>query len=122
MTLNLGDLPAYIISTELSDYVWEIVSGWDWFSKRSLGSQWTESTDSIAGNISEGFGRYHKNDKIKFYYNARASAFESAHWAKRAKKRGLITEEQLEPILGELQKIPKEINTIIKLTSKNLEK
>ncbi|MCK4639103.1 MAG: four helix bundle protein, partial [Bacteroidales bacterium] len=26
-----------------------------------------EAADSISANIAEGFGRYHKKDKIKFY-------------------------------------------------------
>lgn len=121
-TFKLEDLSAYVIATELSDYVWEIVSGWDWFNKRTLGGQWVEAVDSIAGNIAEGFGRYHKKDKIKFYYNARASVFEAAHWTKRAKERGLLTAKQSEHILSELRKLPKEINTIIKLTATHLEK
>lgn len=119
---KLEDLLAYEISTELSDYVWQVVSEWDWFNKRTLGTQYLESIDSIAGNIAEGFGRYHKKDKIKFYYNARASVFEAAHWTKRAKARNLLTEEQSEHILGELRKLPKEINIVIKRTSKLLEK
>ena len=68
--LKLDDIKAYKISSELSDFVWKIVTDWDWFNKRTLGSQWIRSIDSIAGNIAEGFGRFHKKDKQKFYYNA----------------------------------------------------
>jgi four helix bundle protein len=32
---------------------------------------------SVSGNISEGFGRKHTNDKLKFYYNARGSLAET---------------------------------------------
>lgn len=135
---RLEDLTAYRISSGLSDYVWDIVSKccprirsvairpfvskWDSFNKFTLGQQWVNATDSISGNIAEGFGRYHKKDKIKFYYNSRASVFEAAHWAKKARRRNLISEEQLEHLLNELRRLPKEINTIIKITSKSLEK
>lgn len=82
--LTLEEITAYKIASGLSDCVWEIISKWDWFNKRTLGVQYTNALDSIAGNISEGFGRFHKKDKIKFYYNSRASVFESAHWTKKA--------------------------------------
>ena len=81
--LKLEDLNSYTISSNLSDYIWKLVVEWKWFEKRTLGAQLTDATDSIAANIAEGFGRYHKKDKIKFYYNARASAYESAHWIKK---------------------------------------
>lgn len=120
--LKLNDITAYKIASELSDYVWRIVLKWKWFSKKTLGVQWTKATDSIAGNIAEGFGRFHKKDKERFYYNARASAFESAHWTKKAYKRKLIKEEERKHILEELRKLPKEINALISYTEKRLKK
>ena len=118
--LRLGDIRCYAIASELSDYVWNLVKKWEWFNKKALGSQLTEAVDSIAGNIAEGFGRYHKKDKIKFYYNARASVFESAHWIKKAFKRELIPEKDFEYILNELRKLPKEINHLISFTNERL--
>ena len=40
-------------------------------------SQIRNSGLSVSGNISEGFGRKHTNDKLKFYYNARGSLAET---------------------------------------------
>lgn len=117
---KLEDISAYRIASELSDYVWEIVLKWDWLAKRTLGSQFINSTDFISGNIAEGYGRYHKKDKIKFFYNSRASVFESAHWCKRAFKRKLISNKENEHILTRLRKLPKEINTLIKITAEKL--
>jgi len=118
--LRLEDLNAYQIASELSDYVWKIVIKWDWFTKKTVGSQWVESTDSIAGNIAEGFGRYHKRDKQKFYYNARGSVYESAHWTKKVYQRGLISKEENSHIIIELRKLPKEINSLVSFTEKRL--
>lgn len=114
--LKLEEINAYKIASELSDYVWQIVVGWDWFAKRTLGSQLVDATNSIAGNIAEGFGRYHKKDKQKFYYNSRGSVFEAAHWVKKAHKRNLITQEEYRHFMKELRKLPKEINYLIKIT------
>lgn len=118
--LTLDDIRAYKIASELSDYVWDIVLKWDWFAKKTLGSQLTTAVDSIAGNIAEGFGRYHKKDKIKFYYNSRASAFESAHWTKKALNRNLISSDVSNYILEKLRMLPREINHLIDLTNKKL--
>ncbi|MBL7159444.1 four helix bundle protein [Candidatus Microgenomates bacterium] len=120
--LKLEDITAYKIASELSDIVYEIVSKWKWFDKRTLGAQFVSAIDSIAANIAEGFGRYHKKDKIKFYYNSRASVFESAHWAKKADKRKLVAKTESDKILNLLRKLPKEINNLISLTNKYLEK
>lgn len=119
-TFKLEDIPAYRTASELGDYVWNVVSRWDHFPKITIGTQFTEAVDSTAANIAEGFGRFHKKDKIKFFYNARASVFESAHWCKKSYKRKLLSEEEKNHILGELRKLPKEINYLIKITDANL--
>lgn len=118
--LKLEEVTAYRISSELADYVWNIVSKWEWFPKQTLGTQFSRAIDSIAGNIAEGFGRFHKKDKIKFYYNARASAYESAHWCKKADKRKLLTTDENNHIMEELRKLPKEINHLIQYTDEKL--
>jgi len=81
---KLDDITAYNVASPLSDEVWELVSKWKALAQRTLGGQWIRSVDSIAGNIAEGFGRYHKRDKVKFFYNARASVYETAHWTRKA--------------------------------------
>lgn len=85
-----------------------------------MGAQFTRAIDSVAGNIAEGYGRYHKKDKIKFYYNARGSAFESAHWCKKAYERNLLSPKENSYILETLEKFPKEINSLIYYTEQKL--
>lgn len=118
--LNLEDINAYNIADKLSDCIWEIVSRWDWFNKRTLGIQYVNSSDSVGGNISEGFGRYHKKDKEKFYYNARGSVYESLYWTEKARKRKLLNPEEYNNIISEFDKLPKEINWLIKITEEKL--
>ncbi len=120
--LKLDDIKAYKIPSELSDSVWKIVTNWDWFNKQTLGTQWVRALDSIAGNIAEGFGRFHKKDKQKFYYSARGSVYESAHWTKKARGRELLTKDDYERIMVELRRLPKEINFLVKMTEEKLKK
>ncbi|MEA2020279.1 MAG: four helix bundle protein [Patescibacteria group bacterium] len=118
---RLKDITAYQIGTKLSLIVWEEVKKWNILAKKTMGDQWIRSIDSIAGNIAEGFGRYHKKDKNKFYYNARSSTYEAAHWTRLAYKRGLISENTNKKMINMLRILPKEINILIKLTRENLE-
>lgn len=120
--LTVNDIKPYVISSKLSDYIWEIIIRWDYLAKSTLGSQWIGATDSISANIAEGFGRFHKKDKIKFYYNSRGSLLESIHWTSKALERKLITSSQNSYIMNILNLLPKEINFLIKITKEKLSK
>lgn len=117
---KLNDITAYKVGKTLSNEVWGEVSKWDILAKKTVGEQLIRSMDSVSANIAEGFGRFHKKDKIKFYYNARASLFESAHWINLASERELISRTLHSRWLDMLRKLPKQINILIKLTSENL--
>lgn len=114
--LKLND----IIAFALSNYVWDVVIKWDYFSKKTVGSQFTEAVDSISSNIAEGFGRYHKRDKIRFYRIAFGSMMESFDWNEKSTVRKLLSENQYDHILTELQKLPKAINSLINYTDSKL--
>ncbi|MCK4525446.1 MAG: four helix bundle protein [Candidatus Andersenbacteria bacterium] len=118
--LKLNDISSYKISFHLSNYVWDIVVKWDYFAKDTVGKQFIRSIDSISANIAEGFGRYNKKDKIKFYRYSFGSLKESLDWNEKAKIRKLLTEEQYKHILEELNKLPKELNYLIKFTNEKL--
>lgn len=118
--LTVNDIGVYKVSSELSDYIWEIVIKWDYLAKTTVGAQWIRATDSIAANIAEGFGRFHKKDKIKFYYNSRGSLLESIHWTEKAYKRKLISVEENKYIMDKLNILPREINYLIKITEQKL--
>lgn len=118
--LKLNDIECYKISFNLSNYVWSIVIKWDWFAKKSMGIQFVTAIDSISANIAEGFGRYHKKDKIKFYRYSQGSNKESFDWNQKAKIRELLSKDEYEHILSELQKLPHSINKLIKFTNDRL--
>ena len=69
--LKLSDIECYRIAFNLSNYVWNVVLKWDWFTKKTVGTQFVEAVDSISANIAEGFGRYHKKIKSNFIDTAK---------------------------------------------------
>ncbi len=118
--LQLNDIDAYKIAFNLSNYVWKIVINWDWFAKKHVGGQFVEAIDSVSANIAEGFGRYHKKDKIKFYRYSSGSIKESLDWNEKSKIRNLLSDKEYNYIFGELDKLPKELNQLIKYTNLKL--
>lgn len=118
--LKLNDIEAYRIAFALSNYVWNIVIKWEHFAKKTIGSQFTDAVDSISANIAEGFGRYTKKDKIRFYRISFGSMYESLDWNEKAKVRKLISEGEYNHIFSELQKLPKAINSLINYTNTKL--
>ena len=118
--LTLNDITAYKLAFNLSDYVWSIIIVWDFFAKDTVGKQFVKAVDSISANIAEGFGRYGKKDKIRFYRYSFGSLKESFDWSEKSRIRKLLTSEQYDHIFSELSKLPKEINSWIKFTNEKL--
>lgn len=118
--LQLNDIGAYKISFHLSNYVWRIVIEWNQFAKDTVGKQFVKAIDSISANAAEGFGRYTKKDKVNFYRYSYGSIKESLDWNEKARIRKLITETQYKYILGELNKLPKELHNLINFTNSKL--
>lgn len=94
MNIKLEDLKVYKISMEVGDIAYEVVSGWDYFNKVTLGKQLVKAADSIALNISEGYGRFFFKENKNFCYYSRGSAKETLTAFEKAKRRNLISAEQ----------------------------
>ncbi len=118
--LKLNDIDAYKTAFKLSNYVWGIVVKWKHFERSTVGQQFARSADSISANIAEGFGRYTKKDKVNFYRYSVGSIMESLDWNEKSKNRELLSEEEYKHIIGELQKLRRELNQLIKYTNQRL--
>lgn len=115
--LKLNDIDSYKQAFHLSNNIWEIVLTWDYFSRDTVGKQFVRAVDSISANIAEGFGRYTKKDKIRFYRISMGSIYESMDWNEKSKTRKLISIEQYKYIFEKLEKLPKLVNQLIKYTN-----
>jgi four helix bundle protein len=118
--LKLSDIDAYRIAFHLSNYIWEIVLKWNPLAQRTVGTQFITAGDSISANIAEGFGRFNKKDKIKFYRYSSGSRKECYDWNEKAKVRELITLEEYNHIFTELEKLGPAIGHLIKYTNDKL--
>ena len=102
---NFEDLQVYRLAEELADEIWTVVGDWQYFAKDTVGKQLVRAADSIGANIAEGEGRGSYQDNRRFIRIARASLNETRHWLRRAHRRELLTQTQvdrLKPLIGEL--------------------
>jgi four helix bundle protein len=120
--IKLEDLEVYKVAMETGDLVWNIVEKWNYFQKDTLGKQFTKAADSIAFNISEGYGRFHYAENRNFCYYSRGSAFETATAIVKASKRNLLTEEEKIMLQNKLTYYFKLINPYIKSIGMTKEK
>ena len=98
--LKLEELEVYKVAMEIGEIVWNIVMKWDYFQKKTLGAQFSDAADSIAFNISEGYGRFHYKDNKNFCFYSRGSAKETLTALSKSKTRNLVTEDEFK-ILNE---------------------
>jgi four helix bundle protein len=120
--LGLNDISSYSLSNDISNRIWVIVINWPIFARKTVCEQIVKAVDSISANIAEGFGRYFKRDKVKFYYYARASVIETLTWLEKSFKRRLISKEEYFSLRKGLEILPRDINSLINFTYKNLKK
>ncbi|MFN5988010.1 MAG: four helix bundle protein, partial [Dolichospermum sp.] len=92
---NFENLQVYQLAEKLADNIWNIVLHWEEFPKATIGKQIVRSVDSIGANIAEGCGRYNFQDNRRFVRIARGSLNETRHWLRRAYKRNLLTNEEV---------------------------
>jgi four helix bundle protein len=118
--LDINDISAYKVAFTLSNYVWEIIIKWNYFEKDTVGKQFVRAIDSISANLAEGFGRFGKKDKIHFYRYSYGSLKESQDWNEKAKIRNLLSKQEYDYISKELDRLPREINYLIKFTDEKL--
>ena len=114
--IKLGDLYVYRISLELCNLAWGVYESLDWKDRKIIGDQFITAIDSNAANIAEGYGRFHYLDRIKFYYNARASLLEAKHWTYLLHKRKKITKEKFSCLLEKENHVHYQLNKWIQLT------
>ena len=76
MYKSFTEMPVWQKAHKLSVEIFQLTTNLPRSEDYGLTSQIRRSANSVAANISEGFGRKTKKDKIHFYIIARGSAFE----------------------------------------------
>ncbi|MBN2174534.1 MAG: four helix bundle protein [Bacteroidales bacterium] len=111
---DLDSLEIYQLSLDIADEIWDIVIQWDHFAKNAIGYQIVKASDSIAANISEGYGRYFYKENRQFCFIARGSLYETRTFLKKPHRRNLVTLEKFDKLSSDLDILVKKLNAYIK--------
>jgi four helix bundle protein len=112
-TVDLHELRVYQLAMRVGEDVWSITVGWEWLAKQTIGLQWIRSADSIAANISEGYGRYSFKENAKFCYYARGSLRETQTWLEKAVSRQLLNSGVADELALRLEALRRQLDNYI---------
>lgn len=113
MYTHFRQMPVWQKAHELSGKVFELSNGLPRSEDYGLTSQIRRSSNSVAGNIAEGYGRRTKKDKAYFYTVARGSAFETQNHLLYGKRVGYFDEEETKRHIEEYNELIFELNKIV---------
>ncbi len=114
--IPLIELDVYRLSEKLSDLIWFGYDRWPEKAQRTIGLQIIRSSDSIAANLAEGYGRYTPADRKRFYMFSRGSFEETKAWLQKAFRRSLISQQEMEVYTTLTNELGPKLNGFIKST------
>jgi four helix bundle protein len=113
---TIAELDIYKLAEELSDLIWYSFEQWDKKTQNTIGFQVIRSSDSIAANLAEGYGRYSGPDRKKFYRYARGSFEETKAWLRKAIRRNIISKKESEKYKTIIDELGPKLNAFINST------
>ena len=114
MYKNFTDMPVWQKAMDLSVEVFNLTTSLPRSEDYGLTSQIRRSSNSVPSNIAEGFGRYHKKDKINFYYFACGSVTETQSHLIYGDKLGYFEKEKVNSLLEKYNQLRHDVNKVIK--------
>jgi four helix bundle protein len=111
---NFENLDVYRLAEELSDHVWNVVVNWSRLAQDTVGKQLICAADSIGANISEGAGRGTYRENCQFIHYSRGSLYEVKHWLRRAFRRNLLNQKQIDELKAMLDELAPRLNAYLR--------
>ena len=116
----LEELQVYQLAMEIGEKAWVLVKNWDYFSRNTIDNQFIRAADSIAANLSKGYGRFFYKENKQFCYYSRGSLCEFKTWLNKAHNRDLINNSDFKTLLNALSLFNKKLNKYIATIGKNI--
>lgn len=107
---NFEHLEVYQVAEKLADVLWGIVLHWDAFSRSTMGAQIVRAADSIPANLAEGSGRGTVRGKRHFVRISRGSLYETRNWLRRAFRRKLLQEAEIQELQAIMESLSRLMN------------
>ncbi len=99
---------------EMLQIIYEVTKRFPVDERYGLTSDIRRAANSVTHNIAEGFGRYEKKDKTRFYKISRGSAYEIISQVMVAEALNYLKNDESESIISGFKTIIDELDRIIK--------
>lgn len=110
------ELDVYRLAEELSDMIWHDFDKWSNKVQMTIGYQIIRSSDSIAANIAEGYGRYTPADRKRFYLYSRGSLEETKAWLRKLVRRSVLSGPSVTKYKAIIEELGPKLNAFINST------
>src|SRR3990167_3965625 len=114
MPFDFEDFPVYKDAIQFADIINVFLEGIPEKGNSRLVDQLQRASTSIALNIAEGAGRYHKTDKRNFYVMSRGSVYECVACFQIFRAKKLINAEKHELFYKALNNLARQLSAMIK--------
>jgi len=111
--VNLHELKVYQLAMRVGEDIWSLTAGWDWMAKQTVGVHWIRSADSIAANISEGYGRCSAQENASFCHYALGALHQTQTWLEKAIERGLVIDSVARDLSLKLDTLRRQLDNYI---------
>jgi four helix bundle protein len=111
---DFNELEVWKKANSFAIRIYTITKGFPKDERFGLTDQIRRAASSIGANIAEGFGRYHSNDKIRFFYISRGSISECMNHLYLAKGLGYLNEDIACELLSEMNQVKMMLNGLIR--------
>lgn len=119
---EIYEMDVYRLAEDLSDLVWNEFDKWSEKAQRTIGYQVIRSSDSIAANIAEGYGRFSTKERVQFYRYARGSFEETKAWLRKAIRRKVIDRQTSNTFKDVIDELGPKLNAFIRSTKEGVSK
>ncbi|MCK4346517.1 MAG: four helix bundle protein [Bacteroidales bacterium] len=116
------EMPVWQKAFKLLLKVYEVTKGYPTEEKYGLISDMRRAANSVTNNISEGFGRYEKLDKTRFYKITRGSCYELINQSLASQALGFITDKDKDEFTNGYRDVINGLDSMIKSIETTLRK
>jgi len=113
---TVHELDVYDLAERLADMIWEDFEIWSDKVQKTIGHQIIRSSDSIAANIAEGYGRDTPLDRKKFYRYSRGSFEETKAWLRKLFRRKIVSPQRQTEYTEIINELGPKLNAFINKT------
>ncbi|NOY38328.1 MAG: four helix bundle protein [Chlorobi bacterium] len=119
---DFRDMPVWQKAFKLLLKVYDVTKAYPKEEKYGLVSDMRRAANSVTNNISEGFGRYEKLDKTRFYKISRGSCYELINQSLASQALGFITENDKDELIDGYRDVIGGLDPMIKSIENTLRK